>query len=276
MPKPFKLAMIQMLVNGGDLAGNLARAEDRLAAAAAQGAQVALLPECMDLGWTHPASQQGAAPVPDGDTCAHLAATARKNNIDICAGITERDGERVYNTAVYIDAQGHCLGKHRKLNELGIGHPFYAQGDRLNVVETEYGTIGLMICADAFARDHVLTRSLGYLGADVILSPCAWAVPADHDNLKHPYGGLWRKSYCPVAIMFSVWIAGVSNVGRISAGPWEGQNCIGCSMLVDPEANVVVNGPYGTDADTILYADITPIPRPARGGSWESYFDRTH
>jgi len=44
-----------------------------------------------------------------------------------------------------------------------------------------------MICADAFAKDHVLSRSLGYMGADIIISPCAWAVPADHDNLKTPY-----------------------------------------------------------------------------------------
>jgi predicted amidohydrolase len=74
-----------------------------------------------------------------------------------------------------------CL-KHRKVNEVPGALPLYDQGDRLNVAHTEFGTIGLMICSDAFARDRVLSRALGHLGADIILSPSAWVVPATHDN----------------------------------------------------------------------------------------------
>lgn len=49
----FRLALVQMKVIGGDLAGNVARAVSRCSEVADLGANIALLPECMDLGWTH-------------------------------------------------------------------------------------------------------------------------------------------------------------------------------------------------------------------------------
>ncbi|MBT7161937.1 MAG: hypothetical protein HN904_04115, partial [Victivallales bacterium] len=63
-------------------------------------------------------------------------------------------------------------------------------------------------------------------------------------------------------------------VGRIPAGPWEGRNCIGCSLLIDPDGEEVLQGPYGADAETILYADISPRERPARGCGWNQHWQR--
>lgn len=186
----FKLAMVQMRVDGGAEATNLARAEERIAAAAQHGAQVVLLPEALTLGWTHPSSATEAEPVPHGESCARLAACARQHGIYVCAGLVERDGDRVYNSAVLLDPSGQVLLHHRKINELEIGHPYYALGDRLQVVRTPLGTFGLMICADGFAKGQVISRSLALMGADVILSPCAWAVPADYDHVANPYGQL--------------------------------------------------------------------------------------
>ncbi len=60
---PFKLALIQMHVEGGDKKRNLNHAVELIAEAAANGAQVALLPECLDLGWTHPSSLTEAEPI---------------------------------------------------------------------------------------------------------------------------------------------------------------------------------------------------------------------
>lgn len=267
----FKLALIQMHVSGGQKERNLARAQELIAEAAQQGAQLALLPEAMDLGWTDASSRTGAEPLPQGLPCRLLAQAAARHQIFVCAGLTEADGPRVYNAAVLLDRRGEMLCKHRKLNELAIGHPYYDQGDRLNVVRTELGVLGLMICADGFAEGQVLSRSLGYMGADVILSPSAWAVDRDHDNAREPYGGTWRKAYGPVAQDYSVWIAGVSNVGPIASGPWAGKHCIGASLVVGPDGREVLQGPYGVDAETILYVDIQPQPRPARGAQWSEH-----
>ena len=270
----FKLAMVQMYVEGGALDVNLNNAAERIKEAAENGAEIALLPEVMDLGWTHPSALEMAYPVPGGKTYTTLAEAAAENDIYVCAGIVEKDGEKIYNTAVLIDNQGELLIKHRKLNELDIAHNLYAQGDRLNVAHTEYGTIGLHICADAFAKDMVLTRSLGYMGADIVLSPSSWAVPPDHDNEKDPYGASWNRVYEPVAREFNMWIIGVTNVGPVTDGPWKGWNCIGCSLVVNPDGEEFLQAPYGAAADTIIYIDIETTERPARGTDWHNYWEK--
>lgn len=269
-PTQLKLALVQMLIEGGAKAANLDRAEQRIAEAARAGAHIAILPEALDHGWTHPVPPAEVDAIPEGESCARLCAAARRHGLYVCAGLTERDGEKVFNSAVLIAPSGEVLLRHRKLNELEIGHPFYAQGDRLGVARTPMGTIGVMICADAFARGQVVSRTLGLMGADVILSPCAWAVPAEHDNTREPYGLLWLDNYGPVARDFRLWIVGVSNVGPITAGPWDGRKCIGCSLLVGPGGQPALMGPYGERAEAMLLAELRLAPRPARGDGWET------
>jgi predicted amidohydrolase len=268
----FKLALIQMQVRGGCKTENLDRAEALVRAAGESHARMVLLPEAMPLGWTHPSSFNEAEPIPGGATCERLRALARDLKIYLCSGLIEQASQAIFNSAVLIDPEGELLLHHRKLNELQIAHDFYAQGDRLQVAHTPLGKIGLMICADAFAPRQIISRSLGYMGADVILSPSAWAVPADHDNAREPYGQLWIDHYAPVARDFQLWIAGASNVGWIEGGPWHGRKCIGCSLVIDPAGQVAARGPYGVDAETILYVDIEPQPRPARGEGWRTFW----
>lgn len=269
--KEFKLALVQMYVTPGDLQKNLSHATQLINEAAAGGANVILLPEVMDLGWTHPSARQSAETIPGGKTYKSLAKAAKRNNVWLCCGIVEKDGDAIYNAAVIIDNNGDLQIKHRKLNELDIAHDVYAQGDRLGVCNTPWGRFGLMICADANAKDRVLTRSLCYMGADVILSPSSWAVPPDHDNAKDPYGDTWRKAYIPVAKEFSVWIVSASNVGPVTEGPWKNWKCIGCSLIVGPDGNEKLMGPYGEHAEKILYYTINPIQRPARGTRWNGF-----
>jgi predicted amidohydrolase len=253
----FKLAMIQMHVEGGNKRRNLQHARELIAQAAKHGAQVVLLPEAMPLGWTHSSARKEADAVPSGETCTLLSELARAHQVYICSGVLERSGENIFNSAVLIGPDGALLLHHRKLNELDIAHGLYTRGDRLNVTKTPLGTFGLMICADAFVKGQVISRTLGVMGAQVILSPCAWAVDADHDNERDPYGQLWLDNYQPVAREFNLWIAGTSNVGWITDGPWKGRKCIGCSLLIDPQGRAVVRGPYGHEAETILYSEIT-------------------
>lgn len=272
--KAFNLAVIQMPVVDGDKAGNLARAARLVGEAAATGAEVAMLPEMLDVGWTHGTCREAAEPIPNGAACRLLREAARRHGLFVCAGLGERAGAQVFNAAVLIDPRGEVILHHRKLNELEIAQPYYAQGDRLGVAHTPLGTFGVMICADAFARGQVVSRTLGLMGAQVILSPSAWAVPAEHDQQLEPYGQLWLDHYCPVARDFRLWIIGVSNVGRITDGPWRGRRCIGCSLVVGPDGDPVLRGPYGETAEAVLVVAITPVPRPARGDGWEAVWQR--
>ena len=90
-------------------------------------------------------------------------------------------------------------------------------------------------------------------------------MPADHDQQKDPYGKLWLDNYQPVARDFRLWIAGVSNVGWLTAGPWQGRKCIGCSLLIDASGRTVLGGPYGENAEAILYHEVELERKPARG-----------
>lgn len=259
--RSFRLALVQLLVTPGAREANLKRACTHVETAARQGADVVLLPEALPVGWMDSSTRQHADAVPDGATCKAFRDAARAAAVYVCTGIVERAGDNVYNAAVLIDPGGHVLLHHRKIHELDIAHDLYARGDRLGVARTPFGTVGLMICADGFAEGLVVSRTLGLMGADVILSPCAWAVPPDHDDTREPYGRLWRDSYGAVARDFSLWIAGCSNVGPIVTGPWAGHACIGCSLVVDPTGTAVAEGPYGADAETILHVD---MPRSGR------------
>jgi predicted amidohydrolase len=262
-----------MRVVGGDLDANLRGALRMIAAAARAGAQVVLLPEALDAGWTHPSGRELADAVPGGRVCTALRDAAQECGLYVCAGLTERAGDRVYNAAVLVSPTGQVLLHHRKLNELEIGHDVYDQGDRLAVAHTPLATFGLMICADGAVRGQFVTRALGLMGADVVLSPSAWAVQAGYDNAKHPYGGMWRENYGMVARDFRMWIAGCSGVGRINGGPWKGHSCIGCSLVVDPRGEPVLVGPYGARSARLLTVEIAPEPRPARGAAWARLWD---
>jgi hypothetical protein len=44
-------------------------------------------------------------------------------------------------------------------------------------------------------------------------------------------------------------------------------------MVVDHNGELVTKGPYGADADTIIYVDVAPVERPAQGTNWPAYWN---
>lgn len=260
----YKVGMGQILVEGGAVEANLNRAVAMIEQAAESGCRIIILPECLDCGWTYPESAILAQPVP-GETSGVLAEAALKNKIYVVAGLTERAGKRIYNTAVLIGDKGEILLKHRKINVLTIAQDIYSIGDRLGVAHTPLGTIGIDICADNFHDSLVLGHSLARMGAQLILAPSAWAVDADHDNKKNPYGGGWMRSHSELARLYDLTIMSVSNVGWINAGVWEGRKCIGCSLAVGPGGKKLMESPYGVEAENLNIIEVTIQPREAVG-----------
>jgi predicted amidohydrolase len=252
-----KLALIQMRVEPGEIQTNLARAEKLTREAAKRGADIVLLPEALPFGWMDPSARTSAEEIPNGNYCARFAALASELQIHLCGGLVEKNGEKTFNAAVLLSPTGELLLHHRKIHELGIAHPCYALGDKLGVIDSSLGRIGLMICADGFAPGQAITRILALMGGQIILSPCAWAVPADYDNVATPYGKLWIDNYRPIARDYGLWIAGCSNVGPIHTGPWAGRKCIGCSLVIGPDGEIKAHGSYGENAEEILFVSVS-------------------
>lgn len=82
----------------------------------------------------------------------------------------ERDGDRIYNTALVINPSGEVVGRYRKI------FPFYpyedgsAAGDQFLIFDVpDVGRFGVMICYDLWFPE--MARTLAVMGAEVILQP---------------------------------------------------------------------------------------------------------
>jgi predicted amidohydrolase len=260
----FLAGMGQILVEPGCPQANLDRAVDTIRQAASQGCRLVVLPECFDLGWGDPSARDLAQHIP-GPPVRKLQEAARQYRIQVAAGLVKRAGTRLFNAAVLISPSGDILLHHRKINELDICLDLYSVGDRLGVVATELGTVGLTICADNFANSLAIGHVLCRMGAQVLVSPSAWAVDADHDNAREPYGKLWLDSYSELARLYEVTVIGVSNVGWITNGPWRGRKVIGCSLAVGPGGRVLARGPFGEAAAALIPVEVDLQPPIGKG-----------
>ena len=247
MVRSVKVGMGQLLVVPGEVEANLARAAAMIAEASAAGCDVVVLPETLDVGWTHPRAPQLARPVP-GPATDVLCAAAARHGIVVAAGVTERAGDAVFNAAVLITGTGEIALHHRKINELDFAREVYATGSSLAVADTALGRVGIDVCADNSASSVALGHALGLMGARILLSPSAWAVPPDHDNVRDPYGAEWVAPYQELAVRHGMPVVGVSNVGPVVGGAWDGWRCIGASLAIDREGRVAAQAPYGVGA----------------------------
>jgi predicted amidohydrolase len=132
-------------------------------------ADVILLPEGITVVGTGKHYPDVAESIP-GPTTERLAQVAREKHAYIVAGIYEREGAAIYNTAVLIDRSGRFVGKYRKVylprEEIEGG---LTPGNDYPVFRTDFGKVGMMICWDLQYADPA--RALALRGAEMILMP---------------------------------------------------------------------------------------------------------
>lgn len=146
-----------------------------IAEAARQKADLVVLPETLTWFNLPVSPAEMAEPVP-GPSTAYFGELARKHNLYIVAGLYERVGHIVYNTAALIGPDGQLIGKYHKVTlpdgevEKGI-----TPGREYPVFPTRFGTLGIMICYDGFFPE--VARELTKKGAEVIAWPVWGANP---------------------------------------------------------------------------------------------------
>lgn len=99
---PLRIACIQLEPAVGKKRANLARSEPMIGEAAAAGAELVLLPELANSGYTFAAREEAfwvCEPVPDGESRDLWEKLARSLNMTIVAGICEYDSGAFYNSA---------------------------------------------------------------------------------------------------------------------------------------------------------------------------------
>jgi len=262
--KKIKVGMAQLLVEGGEPIRNLKRALEMVQEAAKKNCELILLPECLDLAWTHPSAKTEAKPIP-GLYSDQLCAIAREFGIYLCAGLTEQyHGEKVYNAAILVNDKGEIILKYRKINVLSVGLEFYEIGNTLSVVDTPFGKIGVNICSDNYIDSLPLGHTLARMGAQIILSPSSWTADYSIDEKQDPYSEKWIKPYSILAELYDLVIIGSTSVGYIVGGPFEGKKSVGCSIAVNKDG-VICRGPYLEFAGELVVADIEVPIRAERG-----------
>lgn len=269
------VCMGQIKVNFSDVEGNLSRAIEAIKRSASMGCSIVVLPETLDVGWLNPDAVELAKPIP-GPYSDALADAARESGIYVAAGLTERYGGRIYDAAVFLSPKGDLLWKYRKINLLPDEQSIYEVGDRVGVVETEYGRIGVNICIDNAPSNLVLAHSMARMGAVMILSPSGWAVPSTYDlsregYLNGPYGKHWVVSYTTMARLYDIAMIGVSSVGEMSKGPWRSWRLIGSSLAVGPGGVVLARGKEGYDAEDLIRVNINASPRQVKGTKYAEF-----
>ncbi len=163
-----------------EIEANLDKLEHHVRAAARRGAQLVVLQElfegvyfCMDEDKRH---NVRARPLDGHPTVARMAALARETGTVLPVSLFERDGSRLFNTLVMIDADGKVLGHYRKShipNSPGYSEKLYfADGDTgFRVFETAAGKIGAGVCWDQWFPEAA--RAMVLMGAEVLVYPTA-------------------------------------------------------------------------------------------------------
>lgn len=144
--------------------------------AARQKADLVVLGECLTLVGNGYTAERAAEPIP-GPSTEYFGQLAKKHNLYIVAGLYERAGHLIYNTAVLLGPDGTLVGKYRKVtlpgNEIASG---VAPGHEYPVFQTRFGRVAMMVCYDGFFPE--VARQLSNRGAEVIAWP-VWGCNPD-------------------------------------------------------------------------------------------------
>lgn len=248
-----KVAIAQIRCIDSDIKGNLERISQMVVKAKSQGARIVFFPETADLGWVNPEAHELAGPVP-GPFSNKISELAEEHEIWIGVGLCEKDGDRLYDTAILVNPSGEIVLKHRKINLLHwLMDPPYTPGsiESIKAVETSFGRIGIMICADSFKEE--LREAMLAQKPDLVYIPYGWAAPREKWP-EHSFSLV--KTVQKAARHIGAPVIGPNLVGEITHGPWKGQTCEGMSTAADRTGMSLVQGRW--NKDELLVIEIEP------------------
>lgn len=247
----YTVAGIQMEPHIGDPDGNRERSCALISQAADAGARLVVLPEATSAGYVfadRAEAYAAAEDVPGGPVVSAWAALAARRRVWIAAGVIERDGHEVYNSAVLLGPDG-VVGLFRKTHLWNDEQRIYGRSQLgFPVFDTELGRIGLAICYDAWFPETF--RSVALQGADLLALPSNW-VPVPGQPADAP---LMANLMCMTgAHSNKLYVVGVSRVGAERGVPF-----VGGSLVVGPDGWPLA-GPASLTEETTVYAVIDPV-----------------
>lgn len=169
------ISSVQFCPLAGDTDENLGKIAGYVSRAKKEGARLVVLPEVSDIGYHLETIKRMAEPFPNRST-KRLSAIAKENGVVLVAGLAERRGEVIFNTAVVFDSDGKIVHRYDKthlcpfpsLNEPAV----FAAGSSIGTADVEGIRMGVSICYDC--RFPELYRKLALQGAQIVAHPSAF------------------------------------------------------------------------------------------------------
>ena len=214
-----RLALVQMQV-GTDSSANLLKAKALVRQAAADGAQVILLPELFAQQYFCQVEREEffswAHPVEDHPFLADFQRLAAELGVVLPVSFFERCGPVFYNSLAMFDADGTQLGIYRKSHiPDGPGYEekyYFAPGDTgFKTWSTRFGRIGVGICWDQWFPE--CARAMALQGADLLLYPTAiGSEPLDQVATPNT-PAMWQRAMTGHAVHNAVYVAAANRIG---------------------------------------------------------------
>jgi N-carbamoylputrescine amidase len=260
-PTSVTLGLIQMRCAASKEA-NVEKALQRIAEAAAAGAEVVCLPELF--AGLYPCQSEDhrqfdqAEPIP-GPTTDALADAARRLGIVLVGSVFERRAAGLYhNTAVVLDADGRLAGIYRKMHipddPLYYEKFYFTPGDLgFRSFATRFGRVGTCVCWDQWYPEAARLTALA--GAEMIFYPTAigWLAEekADQGASQH---AAWETMMRSHAIANGLFVAAVNRTGVEG-----GIEFWGASFVADPNGNVLARASHAEEETLLVECDLDRI-----------------
>ena len=218
------VAAIQMQCSK-NVEANIAKAEKMVREAAAKGAQVILLPELFEREYFCQQRRYDfynfALPVDENPAVKAAQKLAKELSVVLPISFYEKDGNVLYNSLAWIDADGSLLGVYRKTHipdDHYYQEKFYFTPGNTGfmVFDTKYGRLGAGICWDQWFPETA--RALALKGAEIIFYPTAiGSEPILHtDSMPH-----WRRCMQGHSASNLVPVVAANRIGKEDVEPCE-------------------------------------------------------
>jgi omega-amidase len=233
-----KISLAQMDIKVGQMAANYNHALELVQEASEKKCDMIILPELWAYGYDLPQARRYAYSMSRG-IFQQISELAQKHSIYIGGSLLEKRAGKIYNTFTIHSPDGELAGVYRKIHlfKLMEEDQWLSPGNKPVIASLPWGLSGMEICYDL--RFPELSRLLALKGVCLILIPAEWPI----QRIEH-----WRALIRARAIENQIFVAAVNRVG-VEAGTQFG----GCSMVVNPNGDVLVEG--GTE-EALLITEI--------------------
>lgn len=235
-----KIGFIQFAPALDDLQATI-RQIDRLTALCA-GTDLLVLPELCNSGYNFQSQEQAwqtSEEIGDSTFIQHLESLCQKHYCHFVSGFNERDGDRLYNSAILVGPKGY-VGRYRKLHLFMNEKDFFEPGDLgLPIFDIGWCKVGMLVCFDWIFPEA--WRILALQGADVICHP---------SNLVLP--GLAQRSVPIHALTNRIYIVTANRIGTE-----RDLTFTGLSTIADPKGEILLQASSSEEEVGLVNADIS-------------------